>query len=156
MFDYKSWENTESEYTGIKGLKETLLKRPSGFLYIKESKSYGDLVKIGITTHWNNRDRVYQKTEIPYAIEDIAIFGVINLKLSKFDAFTKDMVKPFHCAYADSTEFYEKSAAKLLITVFTAGFNEIELQYISPKYKKYCREFIDYEDGDTQLLFPSL
>ena len=161
MFQDNRWENTE--YTGLRGLKETLLKRPSGFLYIKESKSYGcdkcgDLVKVGITTNWNNRDRVYKKTEVPYAIEDVAIVGVINAKLSKFDEMIKEMLSNagFHCPHADSTEFFHSAVGPLLITLFTAGFENVEIQYINPKYDKYCRDIIDYDDGDTQLLFPSL
>jgi len=148
-------------YTRTGGHIENLLKRPSGYLYIKESKSYGcdecgDLVKVGITTNWNNRDRVYKKTEVPYAIEDVAIVGVINTKLSKFDEMIKEIIinAGFHCPHADSTEFFHRAVGPLLISFFTGGFQNVEVQYINPKYQKHCRDIIDYDDGDTQLLFP--
>ena len=160
MFQKNNWENTHYTY---RSLKESLLKKPSGFLYIKESKSYGcpecgDLVKVGVTTNWNNRDRVYKKTEVPYSIEDVAIVGVVNIKLSKFDNFIKETLinAGFHCAHADSTEFFQRAAGPLLISLFTAGFENVEIHHISPKYHKYCRDIIDYDDGDTQLLFPSI
>ena len=75
------------EESNYKGIKESLLKKLTGVIYLKESESYKCdecdeyLVKEGLTVHWNARDYVYKKTEVPFLIEDVAIFGVINLKL---------------------------------------------------------------------------
>ena len=130
-----------------------------GTMYIKESlnyfcKSCGDLTKIGITRNPKARDLVYKKTEMPHEIVSSALFGVKKWNLEEFDDWMKHFLKSNgkHCTHSDSTEFFSKAGAEILVNLLSIHSN-IEPLFMDEHYKNFYVYISEEDNMDYQMRF---